>query len=324
VICWYLLFWSVGVYISRHIKIDLAKAFLTTALSVLLVTIFFRYVRDTKGWVDTAIFSSMVYTLPCIGFGIAFGQLVTRVSVNWGNDIGRFYGLNTIGSCLGILMITLVGYEFPHPFVAMATACGYLVLLRYYQKRSSHQLEPSRPWRLMPYGIALFCLVLIGQGSVEWRRLYHTKNYKTYFGRDGVIELYNRAMYWNGMWHSELSLNNNHVGTRNWKMAVVPLLAHNKHKIKEVLVVGLGTGISVGTLAGSGNVENIDVYEINHELKHLLRDYPDGSLHVLDNKKVNVMWRDGRSGLALNEKKYDLITQQPLYLKQAGSAILLS
>ena len=34
--------------------------------------------------------------------------------------------------------------------------------------------------------------------------------------------------------------------------------------------------------------------------------------------------QDGRAGLGMNDKEYDLIAQQPLYLKQAGSSILPS
>jgi len=47
-------------------------------------------------------------------------------------------------------------------------------------------------------------------------------------------------------------------------------------------------------------------------------------LGVLKDPKVKIEWGDGRTGLAVNEDKYDIITQQPLYLKQAGSSILLS
>ena len=36
-----------------------------------------------------------------------------------------------------------------------------------------------------------------------------------------------------------------------------------------------------------------------------------------------MIWQDARSGLALNPKKYDIIQAQPLYLKQAGSALLI-
>ncbi len=109
-------------------------------------------------------------------------------------------------------------------------------------------------------------------------------------------------------------------------MAVVPLLCHNqagKNRFK-TCVIGLGTGITVGTLAESDLVESVESYEINEKLKQMIRDYPAGTMHVAERPKVHHNWQDGRSGLALNNQAYDLITQQPLYLKQAGSSILLS
>lgn len=39
---------------------------------------------------------------------------------------------------------------------------------------------------------------------------------------------------------------------------------------------------------------------------------------------LHISWRDGRTGLALIPRQYDVATQQALYLKQAGSTLLLS
>src|SRR5262249_5272810 len=90
------------------------------------------------------------------------------------------------------------------------------------------------------------------------------------------------------------------------------------------LVVGMGSGITGATLAKHEGIESIDVYDINQTLKELLRLYPEGTLRVAENPKVRVIWQDGRSGLALRDRKYDLITLQPLYLKQSGASIPLS
>jgi hypothetical protein len=90
------------------------------------------------------------------------------------------------------------------------------------------------------------------------------------------------------------------------------------------LVVGLGSGITAATLAQHESIESIDVYDINRTLERVLKRFPDGTLQVARNPKLNIVWQDGRTGLAINEKKYDLITQQPLHLKQAGASLLLS
>jgi hypothetical protein len=90
-------------------------------------------------------------------------------------------------------------------------------------------------------------------------------------------------------------------------------------------VIGLGTGITAATLAKSQLIDRVDTYEINEVLKRILRDYPDGTMNVTEIPKVKIIWQDGRAGLALNnDRKYDVIGQQPLYLVQSGSSCLLS
>ena len=147
----------------------------------------------------------------------------------------------------------------------------------------------------------------------------------TYYGKSGVVEVCEDGnMYWDGLWHSQLSIDGNHVGRANWNLAAIPILCHGGESIDDTLVIGMGTGITAATLARSNRVKSVDVYEIDFKLERLLQDYPDGTLNVATNPKVNLIWQDGRAGLALNEKTYDLITQQPYYLMQSGSSMLLS
>jgi spermidine synthase len=159
---------------------------------------------------------------------------------------------------------------------------------------------------------------------VEIRRTEEEIGFRTYYGREGVVALRGTAMYWNGLWHAPLSRNGSHIGDHNWLQAAVPLLAHAPARGMEALVIGLGAGATVSTLAQSGAVRSVDVYEINPGLRKLLADYAEGTLHVATNPKVRLIWGDGRSGLAVSPKRYDIITQEPLYLKQAGSSLLLS
>jgi spermidine synthase len=132
-------------------------------------------------------------------------------------------------------------------------------------------------------------------------------------------------MFWNGLGHGWLSHQGDHVGNHDWFQAAFPLVAHGGTGSKEALVIGLGSGITAGTLASSSEVSAVDVYEINPTLKYLLEDFPDGTLRVGETAKISLLWLDGRTGLALSDRRYDVVTQAaPLYLKQAGSSILLS
>jgi protein-L-isoaspartate O-methyltransferase len=256
---------------------------------------------------------------------VLFGRLVAQVTVSRGNDVGRFYGMNTLGSCLGILGITLVGFEFHPAAVPLALGGGYLALLVYY--RCSAISEPLSPTagRILWAGVILCMTILTGHAVQVWNSQRDITRSRGYYGREGVIEVKNeRDMIWNGLWHSKLSYQSDHIGSNNWLTAAVPLLCHSGTQAKEALVIGLGTGITAAVLASSSQVQSVDAYEINPEVRKVLQDYPDGTLRVVSHSKVNLIWQDARIGLALNRKKYDLITQAPLYLSQAGSSILLS
>jgi spermidine synthase len=336
VLCFYLLMWSIGVFLARWVKADFSLILVLTALAVVFVPDLYHY----GIWGGNIILFSAIYTLPCIGFGLLFGQLVSRVAVHWGNDVGRFYGLNTIGSCFGILATVLIGYEFYHVFVAWAIAFGYLALLVYWRCRRSAEstprsAEPTPVWVrrsvLVLSGIALG--LLVGHSPVflreQWRWIRKSTTdmqNMQYFSREGVVEVHDgKEMRWDGLWHSQISANiDDHIGENNWLQAVVPLLCQRGGGKKDALVIGVATGITAATLAKSEEVNAVDGYEINPKLKLLLEDYPQGTLQVATNPKVNIIWQDARTGLALNDKQYDLITQAPLYLMQAGSSILLS
>jgi spermidine synthase len=53
-------------------------------------------------------------------------------------------------------------------------------------------------------------------------------------------------------------------------------------------------------------------------------DYPEGTLHSIATPGIRWMWQDARTGMALDQTTYDIILSAPLYLRQAGSSLLLS
>ncbi len=148
----------------------------------------------------------------------------------------------------------------------------------------------------------------------------------SYYGKDGVIEINNKLdMRWDGLWHSKLSVNNDHVGTNNWYLAICPVLSHTTEPLEDVCVIGVATGVTASTLAKMDTVKRVDGYDITHTLEDVYQRHPEGTLHIADNPKINIIWQDARTGLSLHrDRKYDLIQTQPLYLKQAGSSLLNS
>jgi spermidine synthase len=326
VLCFYLLWWSIGVLLARWMPWNLAYTLVATAAATLVAPLLADYPWPASLDVKHAVFA-LGFWLPCLGFGAAFGQLVIRVAVNWGNDVGRFYGWNTIGACTGIVAGVLVGYEAPPTFMLLTISFGYLVLAGAVLAAEGRRMPAARPAR----ALAAAAAVTLGLWASELGVLMATlqdegaRHARTYYGPEGVVEVRGgRHLVWNGLGHAVLSENEDHVGNHNWSLAVAPLLAHAPGRAKDALIVGLGGGTTVGTLARSSTVRAVDAYEINPDLELLLSDFPEGTLHVGTNPKITMLWQDGRTGLTLSSRRYDIITQQPLYLKQAGSSILLS
>jgi len=343
VLCYYLLFWSIGMFLAKKMREGIGGLMVISALVVIAMPLFHWYDRNAlhqrlqellgENGLPLAV-SGAIYCLPCVAFGMLFGQVIARSAKRWGNDVGRYYGLNTLGSCLGILVMTLVGYEYNHAYSALLIGAGYLALLAYARARMELPTRSAARVRLPRWGLWAACAIgiisvplhVLYDRSPQWFVPYIVKQSRqTYYGRGGVIEVMaDGEIHWDGLRHATLSYNDSHTVTNDWKQAAVPFICHGGRGIDDALVIGMGSGITAGTLARSDAVRSIDVYEIDRTLEAIFRDYPDETLGVAHDPKIRIIWRDGRAGLALSDKQYDLITQAPLYLKQAGSSILLS
>ena len=339
VLALFLLTWSIGVFAARWLPSWIPLWLVLTGISLLIAPDLYRLARavppDEGGTQKWNLFKLAL--IPCVLFGVLFTQVVARYATSWGRDVGRYFAWNTFGSCAGIFVGTLVGFEFAPEYtawsLALATVLLWVFTMRTWQQPveadTASELLPDRKPTLAATAMLIVFLITGGVVLKKWNDRGNTMEgehiAKAYYGPGGVIIIdRHQNLEWDGLWHSSLTDGKDHIGTNNWKMAVIPLLCRTQERCPDVCVVGLGTGITAGAFSQSTAVDNIDVYEINENLKEVLKDYPEGTMNVATDPKITLYWQDGRSGLALREKKYDLISQQPLYLKQAGSSILLS
>ncbi len=314
-LCLFLLAWSVGMAgaaLVRHVpSIALGTSLVLGALPLL-------YGLDlAQGW--TLASAGVVYALPALGFGLLYGALVERVAADWGRDVGRYAAFNTLGSCSGILLATFVLLAMPLGWAAAALALGVLAVGLV--DLAAHE-RPRLPLAGLAGAAALSAVVTSVWGTSV--RFTETDTYRSYWGRDGVVEVTTDGeVFIDGLWHTKLTDGVDHIGRPySWLMATGALMAMERTP-KRALVVGAGVGISSVTLEGYGGLEVVG-YEINHTLQPVLRDYPDATLHATDRPRIRWIWQDARTGLALDDTRYDVILSAPLHLRQAGSSALLS
>ncbi|MFK7817788.1 MAG: hypothetical protein AB8G99_03635, partial [Planctomycetaceae bacterium] len=316
----FLMFWSIGAALSsRNIDLSVASGLKLCAAGCVLTLAFFSFdgFFPVVGTISLTAFivAKTPYFLPCVLFGFLFSRVAGRAAKSWGADVGRFYSWNTLGSCLGVMATTFVGYEIP------AFALVFVIALLIFALTQVEQPSEKRIGWLVPVGLASAVTVVCL--TVDITRI--KSGQASYFGRDGVVVVQDDGdLFWDGLWHSRLSKNDDHVGTHNWNLAAAPVWCHSGSTIEDVCVIGVGTGITATTLAKIGTVKQVDAYDISHVLEEVYDRYPEGTLRLRENERINFILQDARTGLALNSKKYDVIQTQPLYLKQSGSSLLNS
>ena len=319
----YLLTWSLGVYLASFTR-ERFLAYLWL-LGLWILAMPGLYNMDRFEWNLNLFVAVVVFCLPCIFFGLLYGHLVARSAKRWGRDVGRFVAINTIGSCLGVVFFTLLGYELSlskNSLVMVLLLASVSVFHLLSENRNS---PPGARYGGYAFqGFVLLAIVMVV--GIGLREPYTKGNYGiAFWGRDGVVEIDRQGnVYLDSLWHTKLSDGRSHIGGPwNWSMAAAGILAHKTGKIENALVVGFGVGLTATTLTLGRKIE-VDSYEINQTLKDVLDRFPTETLQVTRNNRINIIWQDARSGLALNDRKYDLIISSPLELSQAGSTLLIS
>ena len=80
---------------------------------------------------------------------------------------------------------------------------------------------------------------------------------------------------------------------------------------KEVLVIGLGTGVTAGEIALYPDVEHVDVAEISPAVIEALPYFKDSTYSVHENPKLRILTGDAFRILGRSEKKWDIIISEP-------------
>jgi len=316
----FLVMWSVGVFAAGRLPGLRSIAGWALLTSAWVAAVPWWFDADVEGQWSLS-WGLAVFTAPCLGFGLLYGNVVARVARSWGRDVGRYAAANTLGSCVGILSFTLVGHEVPLTANAVVVALGLLAVGA--AEITRQQEGAARTGGMV--AVAALVLGMLAAVGLGWQQRVTDGGWiVTYWGRDGVVEVTEPGnVYIDGLWHTKLTDGADHIGRPySWLMAATAVMAHGEDP-ERALVIGAGVGISGVTLEGLEGLQ-IDGYEINHTLRRVLEDYPDQTLGALHNPRIRWIWQDARTGLALDETTYDVILSAPLHLRQAGSSLLLS
>lgn len=94
-------------------------------------------------------------------------------------------------------------------------------------------------------------------------------------------------------------------------------------KADDVLVIGLGSGVTAGSLS-TYDYNSLDIIEIESAVVEAAGFFGDYNNNVTENDNVNIIVDDARGHLRLTDKKYDIITAEPTNPWIAGVSTLFT
>ena len=91
---------------------------------------------------------------------------------------------------------------------------------------------------------------------------------------------------------------------------------------REVLVVGLGSGMTAGATFVHPGVERVTLAEIEPRVLGVARTFERYNHHVLDNPRLAIVFNDGRNFLMTTNRTFDVITADPIHPWFSGAGYL--
>jgi len=273
--------------------------------------------------------------LPATLMGLSFPLLLQNVASrsDVSRTVGRLTAINTVGSVVGslsvgYLILPALGSQRSLIVVAGAFAAAAIVTAW-----SSHVTSRYKTLSLVAAAVALG----VGVVAPSWNLARMTGGYNVYFdwGRGEETILWVKEDTQGGVTtvtekegvHTLLT-NGKFQGNDGPEMSAQRGFAHYPalfvKDFKRALVIGLGTGVTLGTILHYP-FEKIEVAEISPAIVSASRTYfKDIGGAALDDERVELSMEDGRNHLLISARSYDLIGIELSSVWFAGAGSLYS
>ncbi len=276
--------------------------------------------------------TAAIMIIPTLCMGAIFplvGRLAAKDLKSVGKSIGDIYFFNTAGSIFGAFIggFVLIPYAGVQNGVILTAALNLLLAIALFtnsELKTAGRLSYSAllavifavsylalpPWEKMVMTLGLYANPVkeskvseIKEGAFGEELLYYKEGINaivTVRGEGGGRIISYQA---NGKQEARSVAGR---PSEAWSLlGHVPLLLHPGEP-KDALVVGLGSGITLGAME-LYPLEAFDVVELEPAVVDAARFFSEANNNALDDKRVSLHVTDGRSFLALSEKKYDVI-----------------
>lgn len=100
----------------------------------------------------------------------------------------------------------------------------------------------------------------------------------------------------------------------------IPGLLHGD--VKSALVIGMGTGMTAGSLLDLPTLERLTLFELEARVPDAAAFFADWNGPLLPDPRTHVVIADGRHALRRTSERFDLITADPIHVWSRGSSDL--
>ncbi|HLZ03246.1 MAG TPA: hypothetical protein VKR55_13995 [Bradyrhizobium sp.] len=212
-------------------------------------------------------------------------------------DALKAYGLNLIGSILGVLVLCVMSLFWLSPVIWFAAIGG--VLLTFVLARDAQRL---------PLGVASFSLlitVLAWPVQVDIQRIYSPYQLLEKMAKsDGLMNILSGGSYYQKVFNLSEANRGHEPDEDKYVRAYYEFPFSFKKHPERVAIVGAGSGNDVAAALRMG-ASHVDAIEIDPAIVYLGRSYhPE---HPYDDPRVNVIINDARNFFRTAHQKYDLI-----------------
>ena len=276
------------------------------------------------------IISFSVLFVPTFLLGMSFPfaiRIVANSPLQLGKAIGRVYSANTFGGVLGSLvggyiLIPTLGTHYG--IIALATVLAISGILLMGGSPHASRLHKGMLGAICAITIASGIAYLPDDVSKSMNKWFKPENQKIIDYTEGVEgtvmvtapvsgkEGTDRVLWINAV-QATASIEK---GVKmNRFQGILPFFFDRP--MDNALFICFGSGITAGTLSLSP-FEQIDAVEISKDVLGMAQHFKADNFDVLNSPRINPIVDDGRNYLLTTEKKYDLITFEPMPLALSG------
>lgn len=300
------------------------------------------------------VLTGLVIIVPTVLLGALF-PLITGL---WshrqkavGRGVGEAYGANAIGTIAGsaiggLFILDWLGMEHS---LYLASTISTLVAVVFWYLAGPHRTVSAR-WIHAPMAIGLLAvaiLVLPGLNramlqSEVFRRAddfvgddigaairNHLKSFRFLYYKEGIHGTVS-VLSWvsDGLQRKSLMNNgkvdasNNRDMTTQILLGELPMFLHPEPK--DVMVIGMGSGVTAGSVLQNPEVDDMDLLEISPEVVEASWYFRQENHEPLDDPRTHLKIADARNYLLATEKRYDVIISEPSHSWVTGVSNLFT